>query len=221
MVRKTFPIVLLLLLAYGCSAPSSRPDPVPVTAHPSTVADVPTNALKNAHAHTWTKLPKEPSTFISDKGDTLRTGIPGARLLTHFQNATGRDWLVLSGLSTTSERSGTSLYVLSPGDSTAAQAVQHPWHMPGRLMDPTDTKIYYDAQAFAGEVLRDTMGVIWYERYVMPDGTWRLNTTLLDLSSSVPDTLVLFGHSRKTTTIGLAFRGRCDLLDTVEQHLQH
>ena len=68
-------------------------------------------------------------------------------------------------------------------------------------------------------MLRDTIGVIWYERSLMPDGTWRLNTTILDLTGPRPDTLILFGHGRKSATIALAFRGKCQLLDSLDQHL--
>lgn len=215
MARKTLPLALILL-GVGCSAPTkpiNQPAEVPTPAKPEGTPA----PFNDRWAHAWNTLPKEPSTLVFDNGDTLRTGLPEVHLITNFRSPLGRAWFVFSGLKNASKKAETSLYVLSPGDSAATMAIQQPWHMPGRLMSPMDTESYYEAEVFAGEVLRDTIGVIWYERYLMPDGTWRLNTTLLNLSNPQPDTLVLFGHGRKSSTINLAFRGKCQMLDSVDQ----
>lgn len=217
MARIPFPIALMLLVV-GCAAPS-RPmeQQIDVRMAPTTGGTTDTTVAR--HAHTWNTLPHEPSTLVFDNADTLRTGLPEVHLITNFQGALGRPWFIFSGRKGTSKKAEASLFVLSPGDSSAIQAMQQPWHMPGRLMDPTDTESYYEAQVFVGEVLQDTIGVIWYERFLLPDGTWRLNTTLLNLSNPQPDTLVLFGQDRKSSTINLAFRGKCQMLDSVDQRI--
>lgn len=217
MARTTL-LFALILLGVGCSTPTPPFDQqLKATSHSDTGGTPP--APEGRYAHAWNTLPHQPSTLVFDNGDTLRTGLPEVHMITKFQSPLGRSWFLFSGLKGTSAQAGTSLYVLSPGDSSAKQAIDQPWHMPGRLMSPTDTESYYEAEVFAGEVLRDTIGVIWYERYLLPDGTWRLNTTLLNLSDPRPDTLVLFGHGRKSTTINLAFRGKCQMLDSMDQQL--
>lgn len=215
MARKTIPLALILL-GVGCTAPP-RPIDQPAEASATSTPEGPPPPSSTRHAHAWNTLPKDPSTLIFDNGDTLRTGLPEVQLITKFQSPLGRPWFVFSGLKSSSKEAETSLFVLSPGDSSAIKAIDQPWHMPGRLMSTTES--YYEAEVFAGEVLRDTVGVIWYERFLLPDGTWRANTTLLDLSKAEPDTLVLFGHGRKSSTINLAFRGKCLMLDSVDQQL--
>jgi hypothetical protein len=209
----------LFLLGIGCSMPPYGPGDQHVTDSTSSTANRAVDTQKDRHAHAWYTVPDEPSTLVFDNGDTLRTGLPEVELIAEFPNPLGRKWFIFSGLKSTSNKYETSLFVLSPGDSSAAQAIQQPWHMPGRLNDAKGKECYYEAEVFAGEVLRDTIGVIWYERSLMPDGTWRLNTTILDLTGPRPDTLILFGHGRKSATIDLAFRGKCQLLDSLDQHL--
>lgn len=218
MARTTFPFALFLL-GVGCAAPTPQVDQ---QAEVRTLANAErtTDTLVHHHAHAWTTLPHEPSTLVFDNGDTLRTGLREVHLITKFQNTLGRAWFVFSGQQSASKEAEWSLFVLSPGDSSSTMAMDQPWHTPGRLMAPKDTVVYYDAEVFTGEVLRDTIGVIWYERYLLPDGTWRLNTTLLNLSHPQPDTLVLFGHGRKSSTINLAFRGKCQMLDSIDQRLE-
>lgn len=218
MARKSIPLVLLLL-GVGCSTVPDRPDTTPTPILTAPMGDKAVDTIPQRHALTCTTLTHDPSTLVFDNGDTLRTGLPQVHLITKFQSPLGRAWFIFSGQKGRSKKAEASLYVLSPGDSSAIKAIQQPWHMPGRLMDPTDTESYYEAEVFAGEVLRDTIGVIWYERYLLPDGTWRLNTTLLNLSESKPDTLVLFGHDRKSSTINLAFQGKCGMLHSVDQQL--
>lgn len=216
MARRTFPLALILL-GVGCSAPSKPSDKPEESPGPAN-STATTIARDSTSARSWSSHAEDPSTLVFDNGDTLRTGIPGVNLITKFQVPQGRAWFLFSGRANTSKTAERTLFVLSPGDSSAGEAIAQPWHMPGTLRDLKNKENYYEAEVFAGEVLRDTFGVIWYERYLLPDGTWRLNTTLLDLNGPTPDTLVLFGHGRKSSTIKLAFSGKCQVLDTLEQH---
>ncbi|MBZ0207879.1 MAG: hypothetical protein K8H89_16305 [Flavobacteriales bacterium] len=158
--------------------------------------------------------------LVFDDRDTLHTGLRDLEQLAKFTTPLGRSWFMFSGIKATDEGHGVVLYVYSPGDSTSTHALEQPWHMPGRLIEADGSQYYYEAEVFAGEVLRDTIGVIWYERSLMPDGHWRLNTTLLDLNGVRPDTIVLFGHRRKSSTLDLAFHGKCQLIDSLDQRLK-
>lgn len=129
----------------------------------------------------------------------------------------GVAWQLLEGPGLGGELPGQALYIRPLADSTANRSELRPWHMPGRLLDTHSGQSYYEAEVFAGEVLRDTVGVIWYDRSLMPDGRWKENTLLLHLKTGQPDTLVWFGHGRKSITQGLAFRGKCQLLKGRDQ----
>jgi hypothetical protein len=155
-----------------------------------------------------------------DEGDTLHTDLSDVREMTRITTPLGRTWFLFQGRRAKSPSREVSLYVLSPGDSTDAQALEQPWHMPGRLIDTTGQTAFYEADVFAGQVLRDTVGVIWYDRSLMPDGQWKLNTILLNLNGPRPDTLVFFGHGRRTTTLQLAFHGQCRMLEGLDQQLR-
>ena len=126
-------------------------------------------------------------------------------------------WQLLEGPGPGGELPGHALYIRPLADSTSMATEMAPWHLPGRLLDGHNAECYYEAEVFVGEVLRDTIGVIWYDRSLMPDGHWKENTLLLDLGGSLPDTLVWFGHGRKSSTQGLAFGGKCILLNGRDQ----
>lgn len=129
----------------------------------------------------------------------------------------GVAWQLLEGPGLGGELPGQALYIRALADSAKAPQQLRPWHMPGRLLDTNSGESYYEAEVFVGEVLRDTIGIIWYDRSLMPDGHWKENTLLLNLSQPEPDTLVWFGHGRKSTSQGLAFGGKCKLLKGRDQ----
>ncbi len=206
----------LVLFTLSCATP---PNASKVDQPMDAALDSVTRNRTNEHASDYRMLPGEPSVLAFDTGDTLRTGLNELKDLARLTDPLGRKWFLFSGRPTGSQKDGISLYVLSPGDSTSTQAAPKPWHMPGQLTDTAVGTGYYQAQVFAGEVLPDTIGVIWYEQAQMPDGKWRHNTTVLDLNGARPDTLVFFGHGRKSSTMGLAFQGKCKLLDSLDQRL--
>lgn len=146
--------------------------------------------------------------------------IPLVKEIRRVTAKTGVEWKLLIGPSAVPARKGQALYIIPARDSSLLLLEHEQWHTPGRLSDAGTNKCYYEADVFAGEVLRDTIGVIWYDRTLMPDGRWKENTTLVNRSGPVPDTLVFFGQGRRSTTLGLAFRGKCALLDTARADLK-
>lgn len=133
----------------------------------------------------------------------------------------GIEWTLFTGPDLRAPHGGKALYITKTDAGPHAIVDMQPWHAPGRLIDHKNKECYYEAHVFAGEVLPDTVGVIWYDRSLMPDGQWRENTTLLNLSGPVPDTLVFFGHGRRSSTAQMAFSGRCAQLDSVEPAQGH
>lgn len=215
MARPIFATILVLLTISCSTPPNATMDHHPSESAPdSTIGDP-----ISEHASGFHPLQGDPSVLVFNTGDTLRTGLESVKDMGRFADPLGRSWFLISGRSKSAPENGISLYILSPGDSTSMQALANPWHMPGQLIDTTGKSSYYEAQVFAGEILQDTIGVVWYERAQMPDGQWRHNTTVLDLNGTRPDTLVFFGHNRKSSTIGLAFQGKCRMLDSLDQRL--
>lgn len=216
---KTFALMLLLVTA-GCiptSSPSSSTSDAPPPKDTLTADSSRTTISGNLRSGMeWHTLTTDPSILVFDTGDTLRIHATDLRLVTRLTSPLGKPWFIFSGIDSGNTDELRVLYVVTPGDSLDHD-VQHSWHMPGRLTDSSDTGTYYEASVFAGEVLRDTVGVIWYDRSLMPDGQWRLNTTLLQLGRPEPDTVVLFGQSRKISSIDLAMRGKCQVLSPVDQ----
>lgn len=219
MVRTTIPIAIILL-GVGCSSPQVEQlseSPFSTTTPASALAE---DSVQQ-QAATWRILPHEPGTLILGGKDTLKTGLHDLQLLKEIKAPSGVPWYVFRARSSDRPKGGKlSLYVFCPDDQICAKAIEEPWYMPGRLFDGPDDEDYYEAEVFAGEVLRDTIGVIWYDRSLMPDGNWRQNTVLLNLNAPQPDTLVLFGHERKSSTIDLAFRGKCVMLEGIDQHIR-
>lgn len=129
----------------------------------------------------------------------------------------GREWVITSGPNKEQKHLGTCLYILPADGGMEWYPGMEAWHAPGRLVDARNDECYYEAEVFAGEVLQDTIGVIWYDRSLMPDGHWKENTVLLNFSKQDPDTLVLFGHARKSVTQHMAFNGKCRLLAPFDQ----
>ncbi len=219
MARPTLPIALLLLVM-GCTVPQLE------ELSQSGVMDItPTNelggdGLMEQQPAGWKSLPNEPGTLVFGEQDTIRTDLQDLQLMKEFSAPSGLPWYLFRARKTTKGREKEmSMYILCPDKQMWPQAMQEPWHLPGRLFDGPKEESYYEAEVFAGEVLRDTIGVIWYDRSLMPDGEWKENTVLLDLTGPTPDTLVFFGHGRKSSTIGLAFGGKCELLQSMDQRI--
>lgn len=211
-------LYLLVSVALGCNTPQKPPDASPPAISSTKAAADSMVALE--HLAGFHIDAEDPVVLVFSNGDTLATGLAKFNITGKISDPLGRTWLLCMGGNERPFNGGTSLYVLSAGDSAVHAALQAPWHAPGRLMEAGTGKNYYEAEVFAGEVLKDTIGVVWYERALMPDGQWKLNTTLLDLNGIRPDTMVFFGHGRKSTTMGLAFNGKCQILDSLNQRLK-
>lgn len=211
-------LILFSSLVLGCTTPRTHPS----SGHPADAPELaaPDTLLALERLAGFHPVAGNPAVLVFNNGDTLRTGLTSFRITGQLTDPLGRPWFLCMGGNDRPYNGGLSLYVLSAGENAVRAALQYPWHAPGRLMEAATGKSYYEAEVFAGEVLKDTVGVVWYERALMPDGQWRLNTTLLDLNGTPPDTLVFFGHGRKSTTLGLAFSGKCHMLDSLNQRLK-
>lgn len=223
LMLRCIPPLSLLAVCAGCVPPSAGPI---VPGHAATITPNLHPELESPPqqpaAAAWHILPGPPSVLVLDGRDTVRTELHDLQLITELTAPTGMVWSVMRGKGDTrGGQAAVSMYVLCTDTELSAQAIHHPWHMPGRIADGPGEECYYEAQVFVGEVLQDTVGVIWYDRSLMPDGKWKENTVLLDLSGEVPDTLVLFGHGRKSSTIHRAFNGKCELLKGLDQHIRH
>ncbi len=213
--------LLLTLAIVGCDPSGKVPtDPSSIqTAASTDTATVDSTQIAGMamrHPVEWHLSNSDPAALIFDTGDTLPMHAKDLRLVSQVTSPLGKPWFIFSGIDSEDSDGLRALFVVSPGDSLT-RGIQHSWHMPGRLVDSTSVATYYEASVFAGEVLRDTIGVVWYDRSLMPDGQWRLNTTLLQFGRTGPDTIILFGQSRKSATIALAVKGKCRPLTPIDQ----
>lgn len=183
--------------------PAPRTDTVPAAAPPAVPLE-------------WRALKGDGSVLVFNTGDTLRTGLFDIGKLGHVI-ANGVPYVLLGGRTCDACPVERSMYVLRTDAREVRTGALSAWHLPGRLLDGETGEAYYEAEVYSGEVLPDTVGVIWYERQVLPDGGTKENTTLLRLNGARPDTLVFFGRVRKPFTQGLAFRGACRRLPEVDQ----
>ncbi|MEO7081275.1 MAG: hypothetical protein ABIY71_07090 [Flavobacteriales bacterium] len=220
MDRNILPIALFML-GMGCTAPELEPVSQTTTANTPPANDLVQDNLPGQQSGAWKTLPHEPGTLVFGENDTLRTGLQDLQLMKELSAPSGLPWyLFRARVANKGGEKEMAMYILCPDKQVYSRSAQEPWHMPGRLFDGPNEESYYEAEVFAGEVLRDTIGVIWYDRSLMPDGEWKENTVLLNLTGPMPDTLVLFGHGRKSSTISLAFHGKCELLESVDQHVR-
>lgn len=167
----------------------------------------------------WYPLKGDSSVIVFATGDTLHLPATKVSLQGKLITPLGKPWYLFSGMDSAQHGARQALYVVSPGHHLGPP-LHRTWYMPGKLKDHGGEETYYEAEVFSGEVLPDTIGIIWYDRSLMPDGKWRINTTLLDLNGPEPDTIVLFGHGRKSLTQRLAFRGKCMVLPGLDQVVQ-
>lgn len=163
----------------------------------------------------WRTLGKDSSLLVFDTGDTLRTELFRVRKLGHVEG-TGQDYALVSAQPSLDRPDLRAFYTLPMKGGRMDKADLYPWHLPGRLLDGETGEPYYTAEVYSGEVLPDTVGVIWYETQVLPDGAIKQNTTLLRLNGQRTDTLVFFGQVRKSFTQGLAFKGACRRLPSTD-----
>lgn len=146
-------------------------------------------------------------------GRTLETGLHEASVQAFLPRTNASDIVLVSGRSCTNCKAPIRLFVIDPDRPLPAfQQDTQAWQNAGELVDVRTDERYYEAQVFAGTVLPDTEGIIWYERSLMPTGEWRSNTTILRIKGEVVDTVTYFGHDKLSTTQALAFRGACKVI---------
>lgn len=213
------PIILAaLVLVLGCGQGGGAHDPD--AGREDAGVPPPPDTLQAGQADgtlEWRPLRRDSSVLLFNTGDTLRTGLHRIRKVGEVKGGSAT-YVLLSGRHCTECDAEQALYVLRPDAGTVRTTDGlGSWHMPGRLLDGESGEAYYTAEVYCGEVFPDTVGVIWFEEQLLPDGQRKKNTTLLRLDGPKPDTLVFFGEYRKSVTQKMAFNGRCRLLPGLDQ----
>lgn len=199
-----------------CAALLPSMGPVAGAGSGGTEPERPASAQVQRPPASWRTLGNAPSIVVFPSGDSVHLRAYGLVDEGEVTGSLGRTWYLISGMDSLKHALERVLFVVSPGTPLGC-GPRRSWRMAGKLMDHGGAETFYEAEVFVGEVFPDTVGIVWYDRSLMPDGQWRSNTTLLDLNGPAPDTLVYFGQARKSTTQRLAFNGKCRQLQGVSQ----
>lgn len=158
------------------------------------------------------------SALVFSDGSTFETGLKHLTYVGSVDRGDGRTHVLLLADRDVDSLTEKALYIIDPQDTVPPKADrEHSWNAPGRKLDGETGEPFLTTEVYYGMVLPDTMGVIWYETAVMPDGQRKLNTTLLCDGPTGLDTLVFFGQGRLAATNTLAYRGKCQGLKGTDE----
>ncbi|HEX2616216.1 MAG TPA: hypothetical protein VHL57_01675 [Flavobacteriales bacterium] len=205
------PAALIAALALACEQPSPAPAPTP--AQDSTAAVVAPDTLVPR-----TIAGVKGSAILYSDGSLSDTHLKGLSYVGSYMAPGATQRALLLAERTVDGLTERALYIVQPTDTAPPTPDrEHSWNAPGRKLDGETGEPFQEVAVYYGEVLRDTMGVIWYEMAVMPDGQRKENTTLLYEGPKGLDTLVFFGQSRLAVTNRLAFDGKCEDLKGADE----
>ena len=69
--------------------------------------------------------------------------------------------------------------------------------------------LVYKGRAFYGQVLKNTIGVIWFEEQLMEDNSWRKSTYLIKISNGNKKEIVYKNSTQLAETLELVKQGLC------------
>jgi hypothetical protein len=154
--------------------------------------------------------------IIFANGDTIKTTLNGLRYYDSINSEGFPTYLLLSGVDCDSCDAGESLYIHSPRDGDLiVRDGKNSYSLPGVTYDFLGKTLVYQARIFYGEVLKDTIGVIWFQKHLLDNGQYSSSVYLLKIQSdsTFGSFLVDSIHGHLPITLGLLKQNKCKELE--------
>lgn len=150
------------------------------------------------------------SKLLFKNGKKFDTGLYELKYIASLPNGDKAPYLILSGRDCDECDANVSIYIYSQANGKlGAQAGANSYQYPGKERDIETHKLDYSSRAFYGEVLKGTIGVIWYEKRILENEKWGDFIFLIKIVNGLKKEVHLTDKKLITETLQLLKEKRC------------
>jgi len=150
------------------------------------------------------------STINFGNGKSFNTHLYELKYIGQIPNGDQIPFFIFSGRDCNECDANISIYIHSPKDGKLTiENGQNRYQYPGKERDVEDNSLVYKGRTFYGQVLKNTIGVIWFEEQLMEDNSWRKSTYLIKISNGNKKEIVYKNSTQLAETLELLKQGLC------------
>ncbi len=194
-------VYLLLILELGCSMPDKN---ATLTSLDSIYIDSVINRYE------WIFKKAEDHQLFFTNGRSFNTHLFDLRYIGQVTKKDRPPYLIFSGRYCEDCDAQVSIYVQSPEEGEmVVELGANRHHYAGNEKDPGTDSVVYHSRVFYGEILKDTKGIIWYQKRLTVGRTWEPDIYLIDLSGEKRKQVILKDKGQLKETLALYKKGKC------------
>jgi hypothetical protein len=160
--------------------------------------------------NTWLFSKVDSSRLLFTNGHAVETNLFDLQYIGQIPLNTKEPLFIFSGRDCQGCDENISIYMHSPSDSPLdVEAGKNRYHYPGKESDYETDSLFYTSRAFYGQVLKNTIGVIWYENRLLENGHWDQDVFLSRMDHDIQKDTIYYNQGDLKQTLDLVKQGLC------------
>jgi hypothetical protein len=145
-----------------------------------------------------------------DNGNAFNTHLHELKYIGQIQNGNRSPFFIFSGRDCDECDANISIYIHSPiNGKLSIEYGKNRYQYPGKERNIEDNSLTYKGRAFYGQVLKNTIGVIWFEEQLMENNSWEKSTYLVKIINGKKKEISYKNSTQLTETLQLLKQGLC------------
>ena len=207
-MNRLYPLTLILLI--GCGSRDQTKAVSPKPAATTTKPTPPPNTPPSTNPADWIFSRTDSTRLVFTSGRTMETNLYNLNYIGQIPLQHKAPLLIFSGRGCRGCDANISIYMHSPSDGKLdVEFGGHRYKWPGKEADYFTDKHIYTSRAFYGQVLKDTIGVIWYEKRMVENGRWEHDVFLSWMDHDTRIDTMYFYKGHLDQTLKLLGQGLC------------
>jgi hypothetical protein len=198
--------LLLFILLFGCKVNNNQN----IIKIRSSDALTDTLTIKDKIENSWEVQEIHGSKLLFANNKVLETRLNNLDYIGYISVSNKDPYFIFSGVDCDSCDANISIYIYSPSDGELIVGNgENTYAYPGREYYFMNDSLIYEARTFFGQVLQNRKGVIWYQRTLMENGTWKKSIFLADVSGQTKIDTFLIDNGQFRETLTMLKKGLC------------
>jgi len=143
-------------------------------------------------------------------GKIYDTHLYSLEYIGQIPNGNKAPFLIFSGRDCDECDANISIYVHSPANGKLSiDNGANRYQYPGKEKDYENNELVYESRGFYGQVLKNTFGLIWYQKDLMDNSKWKKSIFLIQINNGVQKEMLLNDTNQLNETLALSKSGLC------------
>jgi hypothetical protein len=143
-------------------------------------------------------------------GKTYDTHLYSLEYIGQIPNGNKAPFLIFSGKDCDECDANISIYVHSSANGKLSiDNGANRYQYPGKEKDYENNELVYESRSFYGQVLKNTFGLIWYQKDLMDNSKWKKSIFLIQINNGVQKEMLLTEADQLNQTLVLLKKGLC------------